>query len=62
MKAPLKQKFVIKGGNPLRGELEVKGYKNAAGSILAATLLTEKECIISVLLTICPWFLIFWGF
>ncbi len=46
MRVPLKQKFVIKGGNPLRGELEVKGYKNAAGSVLAATLLTEEECII----------------
>jgi len=46
MTGRLKQKFAIKGGRPLRGELEVKGYKNAAGSILAATLLTEDKCII----------------
>jgi len=46
MTGRLKKKLVIKGGRPLRGELEVKGYKNAAGSILAATLLTEDKCVI----------------
>lgn len=41
------EKFVIQGGNPLRGEIEVRGAKNAAFPLLAATLLTKKECIIS---------------
>lgn len=30
----------------MKGEIEVRGYKNAAGGILAATLLTEEDCII----------------
>ena len=40
------QKFIINGGKPLKGTVEIGGYKNAAGPVLAATLLTEKECII----------------
>ncbi len=39
-------KFLIQGGVPLSGEVEISGYKNAAGAILAATLLSEKESII----------------
>lgn len=37
-------KYVIYGGAPLRGEIEVNGSKNAALPILAATLLTEECC------------------
>jgi len=40
------EKFVINGGNPLKGEIEVRGSKNAATPILAATLLTDQPCII----------------
>ena len=40
------EKFIIQGGKPLEGEIEVRGYKNAAGAILAAVLLTDQECII----------------
>ena len=39
-------KFLIKGGIPLSGEVEISGYKNAAGAILAAALLTEEESTI----------------
>ena len=39
-------RFLINGGKPLGGIVEVSGSKNAAGAILAATLLTEEECII----------------
>ena len=39
-------KFVIKGRKTLSGEIEVRGSKNAAGPVLAACLLTEKECVI----------------
>lgn len=39
-------KFVINGGNPLKGEIEARGAKNATFPILAATLLSEEECII----------------
>jgi len=39
-------KFVIHGQKELKGEIEVRGCKNAAGPILAATLLTKEECII----------------
>jgi UDP-N-acetylglucosamine 1-carboxyvinyltransferase len=38
--------FEIKGQNKLKGEIEVSGSKNATTPILAATLLTEKSCII----------------
>jgi UDP-N-acetylglucosamine 1-carboxyvinyltransferase len=40
-------KFIIYGGKPLFGEIEARGAKNAAFPILAATLLTQKECRIS---------------
>jgi UDP-N-acetylglucosamine 1-carboxyvinyltransferase len=39
--------FEIKGGKKLSGEIDVRGSKNATTPILAATLLTKKECIIS---------------
>lgn len=40
------EKFVIQGNKPLSGEIEVRGAKNAAFPVLAATILTEKDCII----------------
>jgi len=40
-------KFIIYGQKKLKGEIEVRGSKNAAGPILAAALLTKEECIIS---------------
>jgi len=39
-------KFVVNGGNRLEGEIEVRGFKNAATPILAATLLTETPCVV----------------
>ena len=39
-------KFVINGGKELKGEVEVRGSKNAAGPVLAAVLLTQDECTI----------------
>ncbi len=39
-------KFLVKGGTPLFGEVEISGYKNSAGAILAACLLTEEESVI----------------
>src|SRR3989344_7177505 len=46
MERDMEEKFIINGGRPLKGEIEVRGEKNAAFPILAATLLTKKECII----------------
>jgi UDP-N-acetylglucosamine 1-carboxyvinyltransferase len=40
------EKFVINGGIPLRGEIEARGAKNATFPILAATLLTNDECVV----------------
>ncbi|MDX6601477.1 MAG: UDP-N-acetylglucosamine 1-carboxyvinyltransferase [Solirubrobacterales bacterium] len=40
------EKFVIRGGVPLSGELTVAGNKNAALPILAACLLTEEELVL----------------
>jgi UDP-N-acetylglucosamine 1-carboxyvinyltransferase len=41
------EKFEIIGGKKLEGVTEVRGSKNATTPILAATLLTKDECIIS---------------
>jgi len=38
--------LVIKGGAPLNGDVKISGAKNAALPLLAATLLTDQECII----------------
>ena len=40
------ESFLIKGGVPLHGEVEISGSKNAALPIMAATLLTDEPCII----------------
>lgn len=40
------EKFIIEGGKPLEGEIEVQGYKNSAGVCLAASLLTNEETVI----------------
>ncbi len=39
-------KFIIRGGQPLSGVVKVSGSKNAALPLLAATLLTEQECVL----------------
>jgi UDP-N-acetylglucosamine 1-carboxyvinyltransferase len=39
-------KFVVRGGKPLTGELEARGSKNAALPIMAASILSGGECII----------------
>ena len=39
-------KLLIKGGRKLRGTVAISGAKNAALPILAATLLTDEECVI----------------
>lgn len=41
------KKFLITGGVPLSGEVEISGYKNSAGPVLAAALLSEEPSIIS---------------
>lgn len=42
----MSEKLVIEGEKKLEGEIEVRGSKNAAGPLLAATLLTDEECLI----------------
>lgn len=42
----LEGKFQIKGGNPLRGEVQIRGSKNAASKMMVASLLTESPCMI----------------
>jgi UDP-N-acetylglucosamine 1-carboxyvinyltransferase len=41
------EKFVIKGGSPLSGEITAAGNKNAALPILAACLLTDEEVVLT---------------
>ena len=40
------EQYVIKGGNPLVGEVEIGGAKNAALGILAAALMTDETVLI----------------
>lgn len=40
-------RFIINGGKKLKGNIEIKGAKNAALKILAASLLTDKPVIIT---------------
>lgn len=46
MRAYTMASFLIKGGRKLEGEVTVQGSKNAAGPIIAATLLSDKPCIV----------------
>src|SRR5260221_14708091 len=39
-------KFVVKGGVPLRGPIETSGAKNSALPALAATLLTDQPVVL----------------
>ncbi len=39
-------KFIIHGNKRLKGEVEISGSKNAALPIMAATLLTDEDCVI----------------
>ncbi len=40
----MEQKYVIKGGNPLVGEVVIGGAKNAALPVLAAAVMTDGNC------------------
>lgn len=40
------EKFVINGGNPLKGEVEIGGAKNAALAIIPAAILSQDICTI----------------
>ncbi len=40
------EKFVIRGGKPLEGEVTISGAKNAAVAILPATILAADKCVI----------------
>lgn len=40
-------RFLVKGGRPLRGETEVRGSKNAASKMMIASLLTDEPCGVS---------------
>ena len=40
------EKFVIKGGRRLTGEVEISGAKNAAVAILPAVILSDEPCVL----------------
>ncbi len=40
------EKFIINGGAPLKGEVTISGFKNAAVAILPATVLANDICIL----------------
>ena len=41
------EQYVIKGGNPLNGEVDISGAKNAALALLAASVMTEDTVTIT---------------
>ena len=42
------EQYVIKGGNPLVGEVEIGGAKNAALAILSAAIMTDETILIEM--------------
>ena len=42
----MSKKFLVKGGVPLFGEVKISGYKNSAGAVLAAALLSDQASVI----------------
>ncbi len=40
------EQYIIRGGNPLAGEVEISGAKNAALGILAAAIMTDETVLI----------------
>ena len=40
------EQYIIKGGNPLVGEVEIGGAKNAALGILAAAIMADEPVLI----------------
>lgn len=40
------EKFIINGGSPLRGEVEISGAKNAALAIIPAAILSQDVCVL----------------
>jgi UDP-N-acetylglucosamine 1-carboxyvinyltransferase len=42
----MSKKFLVKGGIPLFGEVKISGYKNSAGAVLAAALLSDQASVI----------------
>ncbi len=40
------EKYIIEGGNPLHGEVEISGAKNAVVAIIPATILAKDRCVI----------------
>ena len=38
--------YIMKGGNPLVGEVQISGAKNAALGILAASIMTDEDVVI----------------
>lgn len=39
-------RFIVHGGKVLKGEIEVKGSKNATTKMMIASLLTDEECVL----------------
>ena len=39
-------KFLVRNNGPLKGEVTISGSKNSVLPIMAATLLTDEECVI----------------
>ena len=40
------EQYIIKGGNPLVGEVTISGAKNAALGILAAAIMTDEDVVV----------------
>ena len=40
------EQYIMKGGNPLVGEVTISGAKNAALGILAASIMTDEDVIV----------------
>ena len=40
------EKYIVKGGKPLKGEVYISGAKNSAVALLPATVLAKDICVL----------------
>ena len=53
LKRSIMAQYIMKGGRPLNGEVNVSGAKNAALGILAAAVMTDENVLIEAELKRC---------
>ena len=40
------EKYIVRGGKPLHGTVQISGAKNAASAIIPAVILSDEPCVL----------------